>query len=175
MRCLAYLGEDVAMDGMDQVPFHRREGTKNALAPKGSKVVKHKELDADSKDRFTLTVLSSTHPPHRSPEVMFRGPPGCKPRDMQSVPENVTVRFGLKATYSSTTILQFLESKFAQPGILDALIPRKPRVLVLDQFSAHASPSVLQSIIKRYNRAPLLCFGGLTGLVQTADVFQNKV
>ena len=123
-----------------------------------------------------MMVLSSTHPPNRCPEIMFRGPPECRPRDMKSVPSNVSVRFSSKATYSSTTIMGFLENKFKQPGILEALSETtRYRVLVLDQFSAHVKPEVVEAIIKKYHRVPLLCFGGLTGHVQVADVFQNKI
>ena len=72
--------------------------------------MKVNERGGGEKDRFTVTVLNSTHPPYRSPEVMFRGPPDCRPRDMRSVPGNLTVRFGATVTYGSDSILSSLHT-----------------------------------------------------------------
>ena len=47
-------------------------------------------------------------------------------------------------------------------------------MLIMDQFSGHLTNSVLTTIMKTYRFVPIVCWGGLTGLAQVADVYQNR-
>ena len=58
-----------------------------------------------------------TRPFYGAPEAMFRGHPHCRPCDMRSAPNNLTVRFGDKATYGGEIALGFLYTEIGQSGI----------------------------------------------------------
>ena len=85
----------------------------------------------------------------------------------------MSFRFSLNATYAEDSLPQFLDCEFAERGIMD-FGKDQHRIKVIDQFSGHLSSKVIGSIIRKHSRALIICWGALTGLVQVADVYQNK-
>ena len=99
VRRLCFFGEDVGVDGFGQSPFYRRMNSQKCVQPKGAGAPALMEKEEDAENRFAVTILASSRPPHRDPEVLFRGQAESRPKDIAaSALKNASSRFPLSAT-----------------------------------------------------------------------------
>ena len=133
------------------------------------------EMEEDAKSRFTVAILSSSRPPRPDPEVLSRGQAGGRPKDVTaSLLASASPRFPLGATFAGGGLLQFLGCKVSRRGIMDFGM-NQYRILGIDQFSGHLALEVIGSTVRAHSWAPIFIWGGPSGLVQVADVYQKRV
>ena len=185
--CLAVHGYDPEIENWDQSPFHHNEsGSQNmttlAVAGKGA-IVPLVEGHSATRERWTanLTTFSNEErlkkegPPYC--EIMFKataeGP--LEQRLWEHVRSRgygpwVSVTTSEKGSYRQADVLAFLERHLPK---VDEQQPRRWRIIMADDFSAHLSPAVFNLCwSRRYVFIPH--GGGVTPVAQTPDTDLNQ-
>ena len=162
-------------DVYDHAPFFRRMGGEKTIAHKGGRP-EAAENTADSRTRFTVVVPGATDKTALTPTILFKSKAPELTRDFETVRiragSRVFAQYGAKPTYNESLTLRLFENQYSQPHAKEFL-SGAPRLLIFDQFQGQLTEKCIRSAIK-FRKIPLVIFGGLTGILQPADLYQIK-
>ena len=95
------------------------------------------ESGADTKDRFTATMLAKSKSPHRTPEVLFCRETTTKTKDIPAtVPVGIRYRFSVGGSRGEDFLLLLLERRFDREDTFSLPRPAGGGLMV-DQFAGY--------------------------------------
>lgn len=171
----AYPALELQVDAYDHTPFFRRMATGEGLGVPGVRLESN-ENTSDSRTRFTVVVPSSTDCTAQNPTVLFKAkaPEGNKDFEKVAITagRRVYLQYNSSPSFNEETTIQLLKHQYAHPNVQEFTLGA-PRILVFDQFTGQMTEKCIREMVK-HRKIPLVIWGGLTSLLQPADLYQIK-
>eukprot|EP00918_Siedleckia_nematoides_P066329 GHVU01144237.1.p1 GENE.GHVU01144237.1~~GHVU01144237.1.p1 ORF type:complete len:335 (-),score=39.26 GHVU01144237.1:112-1116(-) len=95
-----------------------------------------------------------------------------KPPRGHSFPPRMVIRANAKGWMTQSEMLVYVDRVWKNRGRCNFVV-QEPSVLLMDSFSAHTTPPVLEEL-KRLKTLPMVIPGGLTSVLQPLDLLANR-